>query len=307
MSVNARSVLPAPEGAPFLGLMPEESRAVLWDPSTAPRDWQEVEFWVPPFVGYDFAAAMNLLPRLRVIQLMTSGYDHLLPHLHRLPDDVALCTARGIHDAAVSEWVIAAMLAMQRGLPAFIDNARLGIVARAETETLDGSRVLIVGYGAIGRALEDRLRGFDVDLIRLSRRPGDGIRGSEDLAALLPTTDILVLLAPLTPQTRGMIDAEALKLLPDNALVINAARGEIVNQEALVAEVSRGRLRAALDVTTPDLLPQGSPLLGMPGILYTPHMAGTTRKTLPRVFDFVTAQARRHFAGGSLENVVPRG
>ncbi|MFJ4175308.1 NAD(P)-dependent oxidoreductase [Microbacterium sp. NPDC089696] len=238
-----------------------------WAPGDEPGAWESVEFWVMPYVPFDFDAAISRMEGLRVIQLMTSGYERLLSHADRIPPDVTVCTARGIPDAAVSEWVLTAMVAMQRGLLSFIDDARQGVVHRAETHGLDGTRILVVGYGSVGRALQERLRGFDVELIKVGRHARDDVHGTEDLAALLPTADILVLLMPLTAQTRGMIDREALALLPDGALVVNAARGEVLDQEALVQEVASGRLRAALDVAVSDPpLPDNSPLLGLPNL-----------------------------------------
>lgn len=303
MPTDARVLLPAPIGASWLAALPGDVPASTWSPGEPLRDADQVEFWVPPFPVFDVAAAVEKLPRLRVIQLMTAGYDYVARHVR---EDVTVHTVGEVHSAAVSEWVVAAMLAMQRELPAYARLAPEGRVQRLPSAELDGSRVLIVGYGSIGRAVERRLSGFDVEVTRVSRRAGDGVHSVDQLARLARRADILVMLAPLTEQTDGLVDAEILDALPDNALVVSASRGELFDQDALVARVASGRLRAALDVTVPDPLPAGSPFLALPGLLYTPHVAASTDRMAPRLGNVIVPQVRRYFAGEPLEHHVPR-
>jgi phosphoglycerate dehydrogenase-like enzyme len=291
-----RALVFYPEGLSFLDGLPVEA----WDGKSEPP--AGVTFWVPQWIPIDnYPELFAALPDLQVIQLLTAGYEHVIRHV---PDGVTLCNARGVHDPAVAEWVLAATLAVLRDLPRYIG----GPVERRregdESSTLVGSTVTILGYGSIGQTLGRFLEPFEVELLKVASRRRDGVHGPEDLAELLPRTDVLVILTPRNEQTRGMIDAAALAALPNGAVVVNAARGGIVDEEALLAELQSGRLRAALDVAEPDPLPPDHPLRAAPGIVYTPHVAGATTQTIPRVFGFVSEQLRRHLSGEPLENVV---
>ena len=126
----------------------------------------------------------------------------------------------------------------------------------------------------------------------------------EDLHPLLPQADVTFLIAPHTPQTEGMIGARELALLPDGALLVNVARGKLVDTDALVAELSTGRIRAALDVTDPEPLPPGHPLWRQPGVLISPHVGGASSAFGPRADRLIAAQLNRWAAGQPLENVV---
>jgi phosphoglycerate dehydrogenase-like enzyme len=164
--------------------------------------------------------------------------------------------------------------------------------------------VMILGYGSIGKAVERRLVGFDVDLLRVARRAREGVHPVADLDELLPGVDVLVVLVPREPETLGIVSRERLAALPDGALVVNAARGGLVDEGALLEEVSAGRLRAALDVAEPDPLPGGHPLRMASGVFYTPHVAGATRMTFPRIYGFIGSQLRRMAAGEQPANIV---
>jgi phosphoglycerate dehydrogenase-like enzyme len=148
------------------------------------------------------------------------------------------------------------------------------------------------------------LEGFDVDLTYVARTARDGVRSTDELPDLLPTADVVVVVVPVTPQTRGMVDAGFLAAMQDGALLVNAARGVVVDTGALLAELTAGRLRAALDVTDPEPLPEGHPLWSAPGLLLTPHVAGAVPDTNGRAAAVVVAQLRRVLAGEPLENVV---
>ena len=172
--------------------------------------------------------------------------------------------------------------------------------------SLVGARVLIVGAGDIGRTIGRMLAGFDVELTYVARTARDGVRPTTDLPQLLPDADVVILIVPVTPETIGMVDAAFLAAMPDGALLVNAARGRIVDTDALVAELSAGRLRAALDVTDPEPLPQGHPLWTAPGLLLTPHVGGTVPETDARAAAAAVDQIARVLAGKPLANVVDR-
>jgi phosphoglycerate dehydrogenase-like enzyme len=177
------------------------------------------------------------------------------------------------------------------------------------TRSLAGSRVLIAGYGSIGAALDKRLRASEAEVIKVARkpRPAEDVYAGADLDLLLPWADIVVLVTPLTDETRGLLDARRLALLPDGALVVNVGRGPVLDSEAMTAEASSGRLRAALDVTDPEPLPSDHPLWGCPGVIITPHVAGGAAAFYPLAARFVAEQVHRFAAGEPLRNVVVAG
>lgn len=269
---------------------------------SVPASAADVEFYVPSFFPSGAGiAALRQMPRLRVVQTLTAGVDWLRPHL---PPGVLLCNARGAHDAATAEWTVAAMLGALRGFPGFSREQAAGRWSYQGTDQLATKTVLIVGYGAIGAAVERRLAGFEVTVLRVARRPRPGVAALSELAALLPQADVVVLLVPFTPETAGMADGRFLAAMKDGALLVNAARGAVIDTEALVAEVARGRLRAALDVTDPEPLPAGHPLWSLPGAFITPHVAASTPVSRQRVAALVRDQVAAYGRGEQLRNVI---
>ena len=267
-----------------------------------PASAGRVEFYVPPFFpGPSGIAAMHQMPRLAVVQTLTAGVDRLLGDL---PAGVTLCNARGVHDASTAEWVVAAMLAALREFPLFAREQAAQRWSYHFTDCLAGKTVLIVGYGSIGAAVERRLAGFEVDVVRVARTARPGVDSVSDLPGLLPGADVVVLLAPVTPETVGMADAAFLARMKDGALLVNAARGSLLRTDALVGELRRGRLRAALDVTDPEPLPAGHPLWTLPGVFITPHEAASTPVSVARMISHVRDQAARFLNGEPLLNVI---
>jgi phosphoglycerate dehydrogenase-like enzyme len=276
---------------PGLRVVADGIEVTRWDGTGAPPA-DDAELWVPPFRGADDRAAAGTLPRLRLVQLLTAGHDHVA-----VPDGVTLCNARGVHDGTVAEWAVAAILAAVRALPTWVRDQPAGRQDLFESDTLIGATVLLIGHGGIGRALERRLEGFELQLIRVAAHSRPGVHDPAALPRLLPRARVVVLAVPLTETTRGLADRAFLAALPDGALVVNLSRGEVVDQAALTAELTAGRLQAALDVTTPDPLPADHPLRGLPNLLYTPHVAGATRSIFPRLSELVAGQARRLHPG----------
>ena len=234
----------------------------------------KVEFFVLPYLtGAKTLARVGEMTSLQVIQTQTAGYESVID---LVPGAVALCNGAGIHDTATAEMALALAL-----------------------------RITILGYGHIGKSIESRVAAFEpASITKVASRARDDIHGTDELAELLPRTDVLFVIAPLTPQTEGLLDAAALALLPDNALVVNVARGKIIDTDALVAETTSGRLRAALDVTDPEPLPQDHPLWTIPGVTISPHVGGASSAFHPRADAVIKAQLHRWAAGEPLENIV---
>ncbi|MGW0807011.1 2-hydroxyacid dehydrogenase [Nonomuraea sp. NPDC002799] len=270
--------------------------------SPMPEGVEEVEVWIPPLVTVpDVPGTLARMSSLRLVQTVTAGVEPYRPHM---PQGAVLCNARGVHDAGTAEWAVGAMIAVLREFPGFVDAQRAGEWTYHHTGVLTDSTVLIVGYGSIGGALERRLDGFEVEVVRVARSAREGVHGMEELPALLPEADVVVLLVPATAATAGMVDAAFLARMKDGAVLVNAARGGIVDTGALIAELKTGRLRAALDVTAPEPLPAGHPLWSAPGLLITPHVAGSTPASDRRILRLMRAQLQRYLAGEDLNNLI---
>lgn len=267
-----------------------------------PANLDEIEFYVPPYLGGKHTLDLiHSMPNLRVIQALTAGVDNLREYVD---DSVVLCNAKGVHDASTAELTVALTLASLRGIPEFAVAQLEGKWLQGYRESLADKTVLIVGYGSVGAAIERRLDGFECDVLRVARRARDGVGDMAELPDLLPRADVVVLIVPLTDQTQGMVEERFLSQMKDDALLVNMARGPVVNTAALLAEVQAGRLRAALDVTDPEPLPAEHPLWRTPGVLISPHVGGFTSAFLPRALRLVRGQLERYAANAPLDNVV---
>ena len=266
-----------------------------------PPEIAEAEFLVPPDGSRRVLEALPRMHALRVIQAMSAGVEWLEPSA---PEGVTLCNARGAMDIPVAEWVVAAVLALAKRVPELGHQQE---EERWEPRLLDelaGSRALIVGHGSIGRAVEERLAPFGVEVERVARSAREGVHSVDELADLLPRADIVVVLVPATPASEGLFDDAMLARLKPGALFVNAGRGSVVDTDALVDVVRAGHVRAALDVTDPEPLPEGHPLWSLPGVLITPHVAGATEATERRIYELVADQVGRYVRGDPLLNVL---
>jgi phosphoglycerate dehydrogenase-like enzyme len=286
--------------------------AVPWDITSEPPRRDEIEVVVPPYIGSrEPLARLAALPSLRAVQLLTAGYDDVLP---LVPPGVVLANAGGVHDASTAELAVGLMLATLRGFPQMVrgqDQSRW--VPVGGRPALADKRVLVLGYGSIGRAVARRLTGFEVSLTAVASRARDGddlvdrVHGIEELHDLLPHSDVVVVIVPLSEATTGLVDRDFLAAMPDGALLVNVARGKVVDTDALVEATATGRIMAALDVTDPEPLPDGHPLWRCPGVFITPHVGGDTSAFTPRAVRLVRQQLTAFVAGEPLRNVVNGG
>ena len=293
-----------------LGGIPEGVEVDCYDATgELPDSIADVQFYVIPYMkGAEQLDRIAEMTALEVVQTQTAGVDNFKPVI---PAGVTLCNAAGVHDASTAELAVALMLASGRHLDVFARLQPRGEWGFEFGNSIADKRVLIIGYGRIGAAIERRLAGFEVaSVTRVARRArpgGDGqpiVHAIADLPALLPDADIAVVIAPLTAETDGLIGELELALLPDGALVVNVARGRLVDTDALLAETISGRLRAALDVTEPEPLPADHPLWRVPNVLISPHVGGASTAFFPRADKLIAAQLRRWAAGEDLENVI---
>lgn len=298
--------LPTPDAIDHVGEPPDGIELIIWDGTGAPPDGAErIEF----FVGrYDAppppAESLAALPALKVIQLVSAGVERWLDVV---PPGVALYNGRGVHGGSTAELAVAGMLAVLRELPRFEEARKAHRWDQAVTDGLTGRRLLVLGAGDIGGRIAAAARAFDADTTMVARSARPGVRTLDELPALLPGHDVVALALPHTPETHRLVDADFLAAMPDGALLVNIARGGIVDTDALLAELTGGRLRAFLDVTDPEPLPADHPLWDAPNLLLTPHVGGGTRGWERRAYQLVREQLLRFAKDEPLANQVEHG
>ncbi|MFI9205453.1 2-hydroxyacid dehydrogenase [Streptomyces sp. NPDC053048] len=292
--------------------LPEGLEYAYWNGGPDyPTDPARCAFYCVPYLSGPEVGARPLpgMTGLRVVQALTAGVDDLLPAVPLLPPGARLCNARGLHDASTAELALTLTLAALRGIPRFVRAQDAREWRQEFRPALADKTVLIVGYGAIGAAIEDRLTPFEcARVVRVARSPRTTARGPvhpvADLPRLLPAADVVILATPLTDDTRRLADAAFLGRMKDGALLVNVARGAVVDTGALLAELESGRLLAALDVTDPEPLPAEHPLWKAPGVLITPHVGGPSSAYLPRAKALLRDQLSRFALDEPLRNVV---
>jgi phosphoglycerate dehydrogenase-like enzyme len=287
-----------------LGDVPDGFEIVQADATDSWPDaaWQG-ELYVP---SYQFSRrvvdVMADMPRLAVVQTLTAGVDHIQASV---PDGVTLCNATRVHHTATAELAVGLIISAQRRLADLVRAQDREVWDVEMSSSVADKQVVVVGAGNIGRAIQERLTGFECETILVGRSARPGVQAISELPQLLRSADIVVLIVPLSEQTRGLVDAAFLASMSDGALLVNVARGAVVVTDDLVAELRSGRLRAALDVTDPEPLPSGHPLWSTPGTIITPHVGGASTAMWPRSYRLVRDQLHRLAAGEPLLNVVP--
>lgn len=304
VSVPGSALLNAYEALP--GAVPDGVEFVRWDMQTStPRDLLDIV--VPPYMGGTAVLAGLAGARTRLVQSQSIGFDGVAA---MLPPGVVFANAASVHETSTAELAMALILASQRGIPGFVRAAEQGEWSPVRYESLADRRVLIVGYGGVGKAVEARLAGFEVAVTRVASRARDQeglpVHGIDELPALLPDADVVVIGTPLTDATRHLVDDAFLSALHDGALVVNVARGAVADTDAVLKHATLGRLRFALDVTDPEPLPLGHPLFALPNVLITPHVGGASSAMLPRMARLLRRQIERMLAGEPPLNVVLR-
>lgn len=282
----------------------------------------EIDVWLPdPYP----AKALRIWPYLRGVRLVLSlmaGTEWIPATVGR---HVTICNARGAHSISTAEWAIGAILSVLKNIPFFIEVQREGVWKRrfeaparyakinsdarllyppVMLEELTGKHALLIGHGSIGQEIERLLEPFRVELTRVARMAREGVHAVSELDSLLPQAEIVILILPATDESHHLIGSRQLALMRQGALLVNAARGPIVDTDALVAALQEGRIRAALDVTDPEPLPEGHPLWSCPNLLITPHVAGSSPQFGPRAVQVAADELRRYIHGEPLHNVV---
>ena len=282
----------------------------------------DIEFWIAPIYVRE---ARHVFPHLRgvkVVQSLLAGVDWLQA---MVPSGITLCDGQGMHNIPTAEWVVAAIFNALKFFPFYTalqlahdwrgrslaDDHYRTLHRSSQTnyppvlqEELYGKQALIIGYGSIGRSIEERLVPFGVDVVRVARSARPGVEPVSRLNDLLPSADIVILIVPQTPETAGLIGVREIDRMKQGALLVNAARGPVVDTAALLAALNDKRIRAALDVTDPEPLPADHPLWSAPNVFITPHVAASSPAMMPRAIAFAARQVERYLAGQPLHNIV---
>ena len=279
---------------------------VLWD-MNGPAPASSIDIVVTPYiVGYAILARLEGVST-RLVQSQLNGYDGVA---EILPSGIVYANAAGVHETSTAELTMALILASQRGIPDFVRAAERGQWQFQYHQSLADRRVLLVGYGGVGRAIEERLLPFETTVVRLARHersdPHGLVYGFDALSVQLALADIVVVGVPLDQSTQGLINDDFLGAMRDGTLLVNIARGKVADTEALLKHASTGRLRLALDVTDPEPLPEGHPLFALANVLISPHVGGATSAMLPRMARLLNAQIDRLVHGDEPANVVLR-
>lgn len=279
---------------------------VEYDPNFLDLDDRQrsVDLLMPPYRGsHRPLGLIGQLPNLRMVQLLSAGVDEWRPHV---PSNVTVASARGAHAGPVSEWVLSAILTQMRQWPTLVrfQDEHTWAHRRFDADTLAGKRVLIVGAGSIGNAVARKVSAFEAESTLVASKARDGVHGPDELPHLIAGHAVVVVTTPLTNETSGLIDSKFLAAMDDGALLVNAGRGQVVDTDALVAELRSGRLRAALDVTDPEPLPADHPLWDCTGVIVSPHAARTVPGTNALCYRVAAEQIATFLAGGTPPNVA---
>ena len=300
VETRIRVSLPGTELPGALGPTAPRVELLRWD-MAGPAPAGDIDLAVVPYrPGHDHLRWLAGV-RTRLVQAQYLGYDGVA---EALPPGHVYANARGVHETSTAELALALLLAAQRGIPDFVRAG--GPSEPAWYPSLADRRVMVLGQGGVGRAIEARLAPFEVDIVRVARTAREGVHGISELPELLPACEVVIVGVPLTTETDRLVDAEFLAALPDGAIVVNVARGRVADTGAILREARDGRLRFALDVTDPEPLPAGHELFRLPNVLISPHNGGMSSAMLPRVARLVRRQIDLLLTGGEPVNVVLR-
>ena len=277
-------------------------------PSTTPienADLSEITFYVPTYMGGQPALELTKkMPNLKILQMPNAGYDDAMEYVR---DGMTLCNGKSIHDDSTAELAVGLIIASLRGFPDFVRNQDKSDWVHVKNKSINDRKIGIIGFGSIGTTIAKMLSGFAVEIIPFTQSGRDNTIAITDLDKHLPTLDVVILILPLTKESKHLFDAKRLSLMKNGALLVNVARGPIVETDALVKELNSGRITAALDVTDPEPLPKDHPLWKAKGVLISPHIGGDTTAFESRARRLIESQLNLLAEGKPLNNVIVSG
>ena len=277
-------------------------------PVTTPvetSDLSKITFYVPTYMGGRPALELTKkMPNLKVLQMPNAGYDDAMEFVR---EGMTLCNGRSIHDDSTAELAVGLTIASLRGFPDFVRNQDKSSWVHVKNKSINDRRIGIIGFGSIGSTIAKMLSGFSVEIVPFTQSGRDNTTAISDLDKHLPTLDVVILILPLTAESKHLFNAKRLSLMKDGALLVNVARGPIVDTDALVKELNSGRITAAVDVTDPEPLPSDHPLWRAKGVLISPHVGGNTTAFEKRARKLIESQLNLLAAGKPLNNVIVAG
>jgi phosphoglycerate dehydrogenase-like enzyme len=268
-------------------------------------DLSEITFYVPTYMGGQPALELTKkMPNLKILQMPNAGYDDAMEYVR---DGMTLCNGKSIHDDSTAELAVGLIIASLRGFPDFVRNQDKSDWVHVKNKSINDRKIGIIGFGSIGTTIAKMLSGFAVEIIPFTQSGRDNTIAITDLNKHLPTLDVVILILPLTKESKHLFDAKRLSLMKNGALLVNVARGPIVETDALVKELNSGRITAALDVTDPEPLPKDHPLWKAKGVLISPHIGGDTTAFESRARRLIESQLNLLADGKPLNNVIVSG
>lgn len=301
---GVRITVPSTEHRDRLGDLGSDVTVDVWG-FDGPPPAGHIDLAVRPYrfgtTGLEYASG----DQVSAIQGQALGYDDIAD---QLPAGVRYCNAVGVHEESTAELAVALTLASQRSLDDFARAHATGAWLAGEYDSLLDSRVLLIGYGGIGRAVARRLSGFGVtiDAVARSAREVEGrwVRAMEDLDELVPRADVIIAAVPYGSSTHGLIDDDFCTAMKPGALLVNVARGKVADTDAITRHAQSGHIRLALDVVDPEPLPSDHRLWSTPGVLIAPHVGGSTVTMHRRIDAIVADQVVRIREGRELAHLV---
>ena len=277
-------------------------------PVTTPietSDLSKITFYVPTYMGGRPALELTKkMPNLKVLQMPNAGYDDAMEFVR---EGMTLCNGRSIHDDSTAELAVGLTIASLRGFPDFVRNQDKSSWVHVKNKSINDRRIGIIGFGSIGSTIAKMLSGFSVEIVPFTQSGRDNTTAITDLDKHLPTLDVVILILPLTAESKHLFNAKRLSLMKDGALLVNVARGPIVDTDALVKELNSGRITAAVDVTDPEPLHSDHPLWRAKGVLISPHVGGNTTAFEKRARKLIESQLNLLAEGKPLNNVIVAG
>ncbi|MEY3890362.1 MAG: hypothetical protein RLY62_544 [Actinomycetota bacterium] len=268
-------------------------------------DLSEITFYVPTYMGGRPALELTKkMPNLKILQMPNAGYDDAIEYVR---EGMTLCNGKSIHDDSTAELAVGLTIASLRGFPDFIRNQDKSAWVHVKNQSINDKKIGIVGFGSIGKTIAKMLAGFAVEIVPFTQSGRDNTISITDLDQHLPTLDIVILILPLTAESKHLFNAKRLGLMKNGSLLVNVARGPIVETDALVKELNSGRITAALDVTDPEPLPSDHPLWQAKGVLISPHVGGNTSAFEKRAKKLIESQLQLLSEGKSLNNIIVAG
>ena len=268
-------------------------------------DLSEITFYVPTYMGGRPALELTKkMKNLKVLQMPNAGYDDAIEYVR---EGVTLCNGKSIHDDSTAELAVGLTIASLRGIPDFVRNQDKSAWVHVKNQSINDKKIGIIGFGSIGSTIAKMLSGFSVEIIPFTQSGRDNTIAISNLDKHLPTLDVVILILPLTAESKHLFNAKRLSLMKDGSLLVNVARGPIVDTDALVKELNSGRITAALDVTDPEPLPSDHPLWKAKGVLISPHVGGNTSAFEKRARRLIESQLQLLADGKSLNNVIVAG